>query len=107
MTVSVQWSPDEEGLIQAVAESWGQSVRRTREKLGLSQRDLAQRAGTTQQSLSKLENGSFLPSDLYKVRLAHALGKDVSRLFAWPEAARHHTRRTTDQAHKRSATSTP
>ncbi|ERR1019366_734201 len=56
------------------AGSW---VRELRRRHGLSQTALAARAGTSQQALSKIENGSVSPSVDTLARLAAAVGEEL------------------------------
>lgn len=57
---------------------WGVTARKAREKLGLSQAELAQRAGTTQPWLSKFENAETLRLDLSNVhRVLNALNLEL------------------------------
>jgi uncharacterized protein len=56
------------------AGSWARELRR---RHGLSQTALAARAGTSQQALSKIENGSVSPSVDTLARLAAAVGEEL------------------------------
>ncbi|HYF92371.1 MAG TPA: substrate-binding domain-containing protein [Symbiobacteriaceae bacterium] len=62
------------------------NLRRTRTRLGLSQQDLAGRAGVTRQTISGVEGGLYAPSATVALRLAKALGCRVEDLF-WLEEA--------------------
>jgi DNA-binding XRE family transcriptional regulator len=53
-------------------------LRALREKKGLSQRELADRVGTTQSAIARLEAGSVSPSLPTLDKIAHALGAEVS-----------------------------
>jgi predicted transcriptional regulator len=53
-------------------------LRALREKKGLSQRELAERVGTTQSAIARLEAGSVSPSLPTLDKIAHALGAEVS-----------------------------
>jgi DNA-binding XRE family transcriptional regulator len=44
---------------------------------GLSQRDLANKAGTRQSAISRLESGEYNPSIEFLNKIAHALGKEI------------------------------
>lgn len=58
--------------------AWGETARKAREKLGLSQAELAQRAGTTQPWLSKFENAETVRLDLSNVhRVLNALNLEL------------------------------
>jgi len=48
---------------------------------GLSQKDLAQRVGTRQSAISRLESGEYNPSVEFLSKVAHALGKNISISF--------------------------
>ena len=53
-------------------------IRALREKKGLSQRQLAERVGTTQSAIARLEAGNISPSLPTLDKIAHALGAEVS-----------------------------
>jgi ribosome-binding protein aMBF1 (putative translation factor) len=55
----------------------GQAVRERRLALGLSQTDLAARAGMTQPALSRLEAGGAVPTIPVLERIAGALGAEL------------------------------
>jgi len=55
----------------------GELVRSVRERRGLSQATLAARAGTTQTSVSRLENGGRSPSVETVRRLLRCMGEDL------------------------------
>jgi transcriptional regulator with XRE-family HTH domain len=64
-------------------ESPTELVRRMRRAAGLSQRDLAQRAGTSQPAIARYERGAATPSWATLQRLADACGQRV-RIDAEP-----------------------
>ena len=65
------------------AEAFGEYLRGLRKRAGLSQRDLAQRAGIDFTYLSKIENGRVDPPAEETMRaLAHAVGADADELLA-------------------------
>ena len=76
----------------------GDLIRSAREAAGLSQRELALRAGTKQSTISAYENGRKTPSAATLERLAEAAGShlvlqpDISRRAARPSAVLHHER---------------
>jgi DNA-binding XRE family transcriptional regulator len=53
-------------------------IRALREKNGLSQRELAERVGTTQSAIARLEAGNVSPSLPTLDKIAAALGAEVS-----------------------------
>lgn len=55
----------------------GQAVRSRRLELGLSQVELAERAGMTQSAVSRLEAGGAVPTIGVLERLANALSADL------------------------------
>ncbi|HEX4836004.1 MAG TPA: substrate-binding domain-containing protein [bacterium] len=63
-------------------------VRPWREKVGLSQGDLAAEAGVSRQTLGAIEAGRAIPGTALALRLAAALGCRVEELFHLPGAAR-------------------
>lgn len=48
---------------------------------GLSQKELAEKIGTKQSAISRLENGSYNPSVEFLGKIAHALGKEIQVKF--------------------------
>jgi transcriptional regulator with XRE-family HTH domain len=65
----------------------GSSIRRLREKSGLSMRELARRAGISQPFLSQIERGASAPSMVTIYRLAEALGVLPGALLPAPGTA--------------------
>ncbi|TDD61121.1 XRE family transcriptional regulator [Actinomadura darangshiensis] len=59
----------------------GTAVRKRRLALGLTQEELARRAGLTQPALSRLESGGPTPTIGVLDRLAHALGAKLKVEF--------------------------
>ena len=57
------------------------TVRRARLEKGLSQSELARRAGVSRQALSAIEAGAYQPSVTIAIRLAQILGQSVETLF--------------------------
>jgi ribosome-binding protein aMBF1 (putative translation factor) len=53
-------------------------IRALREKKGLSQRQLAERVGTTQSAIARLEGGRISPSLPTLDRIATALGAEIT-----------------------------
>lgn len=56
-------------------------IRRLREVRGLSQRELAERVGTTQSAIARLEAGNISPSLPTLDRIADALGVELTVSF--------------------------
>lgn len=75
---------EEERFLRELASQWGESVLKARHSRKMTQRALADRAGLTQQTVSKVEAGKLLPSERSKFRLAQALDTSVAVLFEWP-----------------------
>ena len=75
---AVRKAYEEEGVFVELAVE----IARLREQKGLSQRELARRLHTSQQTISRLEsphNGSLSLRTL--IKLAHALGKELKVRF--------------------------
>jgi transcriptional regulator with XRE-family HTH domain len=84
-------------VVQRLGVSWGRQIRRRREALGISQRELAERCDVTQQTISRIEIGAVLPRDALKIELARQLDCSPRNLFPWPataSAGRRATRRS-------------
>ena len=56
-------------------------LRETREALGLTQGQLAERVGVSRKTINTVENGVFIPSTVIALKLARALGESVEGLF--------------------------
>jgi molybdate-binding protein/DNA-binding XRE family transcriptional regulator len=69
------------------SEDFENRLRARRNAAGLTQVELARRAGITRQSLIHLESGRFVASTTVALRLARALGCAVEDLFSLPEPA--------------------
>ena len=63
----------------------GNRLKVARAERGLSQEELASRAGVTRQSISSIETGQYVPSALLAFVLAERLGKRVDELFTLHE----------------------
>ncbi len=59
----------------------GELIGKTRAEIGLSQRELAFRAGTTQAAVSRIESGRVSPSFVTVRALLNAMGREPS-IFA-------------------------
>lgn len=68
-------------------KTWGARVAARREALGMKQSALADKVGTTQQTISNIETGYRRPSDALRPKIAEALGTDVLDLFPYEAAA--------------------
>ena len=66
----------------------GSAVRAARRRAGLSQVELARRAGTSQPSIARLERGMVSPTVMSLDRIARALGADLVIDFETPAAGR-------------------
>src|ERR1039458_4917098 len=55
----------------------GSAVRAARRRAGVSQAELAERAGTSQPSIARLEKGQVSPTVITLDRIARALGSDL------------------------------
>lgn len=64
-----------------MAERLENNLKEERARLGLTQADLAERAGVSRKTINTVENGVFVPSTILALRLAAALGKPVEQLF--------------------------
>lgn len=64
---------------------WGEGVKWLRKGYGWSQKALAEKAATTQASISRIELGSHEVSDALRIRIARALKVDPHALFPYRE----------------------
>jgi transcriptional regulator with XRE-family HTH domain len=64
---------------------WGARVRAEREAQGLTQAELADKAGVSQQMISAIERGTFGAGDETRRALARVFGKRPVELFPYPE----------------------
>lgn len=70
---------------KTLEQIWGQRVKHWRTGMRWSQRQLAEKVGTTQQTIWKIEHGLIAPRDAMKIRLAEVLGLRVRQLFPWAD----------------------
>ena len=56
-------------------------LKERRTEAGLTQAELADRAGLSRKTINTVENGVFIPSTLVALRIAAALGLMVEALF--------------------------
>lgn len=57
-------------------------LREERERLGITQAELAERVGVSRKTINTVENRVFIPSTVLALKLARALGKSVEQLFS-------------------------
>ena len=67
-----------------MAERLANKLKERRGELGLTQAELAERAGVTRKTVNTVENGVFTPSTTLAIKLSQALGLSVEQLF-WIE----------------------
>lgn len=60
-------------------------LREERERLGITQAELAERVGVSRKTINTVENRIFIPSTVLALKLAHALGRTVEQLFSIEE----------------------
>ncbi|HLP03863.1 MAG TPA: helix-turn-helix transcriptional regulator [Paludibacter sp.] len=60
--------------MQNTRESFGEQLFLIRNKLGLSQDEVAEKAGITQNNLSRIERGLYSPGQDILLRIGDALG---------------------------------
>jgi putative transcriptional regulator len=60
-------------------------LRDVRTAKGLTQADLAERAGVSRKTINTVENGVFVPSTILALTLARVLETSVEALFQLPE----------------------
>ena len=61
------------------------SLKEERERLGLTQAALADRAGVSRKTINTVENGVFVPSTILALKLAAVLDRPVEALFRFSE----------------------
>lgn len=69
---------------RSLGKIWGALLRARRNTLGLTQAQVAQLAGLSQQAVVQFEGGRHIPLDRTKIDLARALGTTPAELFPWP-----------------------
>lgn len=67
----------------------GRRIRTARKGQGLAQAQLAERAGTSVESVSRIERGALSPSFRVVARIAHELGLSLDELAGLTEGADH------------------
>ncbi|MGH7906575.1 MAG: substrate-binding domain-containing protein [Candidatus Binataceae bacterium] len=68
------------------ADESEKEVGRLRRQLGISQSELARRAGISRQALNAIESGAYQPGVETALKISRELGTTVERLFGPPEA---------------------
>jgi transcriptional regulator with XRE-family HTH domain len=72
---------DKDIKLQRFMETVASNVRSNRERLGLTQAQLADRMGTKQPVISQLERSKQAPSVTFLVRLANAFDIEIIKLL--------------------------
>ena len=62
----------------------GNRLREERERLGITQAELAEKIGVSRKTINTVENCVFIPSTVLALKLAKAIGKPLEKLF-WLE----------------------
>lgn len=57
-------------------------VNHYRNKLGLTQQQLARKIGVTRQTIIAIEKGHYIPSVLLAIKIAKCFGEPVEEIFA-------------------------
>lgn len=68
-------------------DTWARRIKMHRQAQGLTQREVARRAGVSTATLSRIEAGKRGISDTLKPRIARAVGATADVLFAFNEDA--------------------
>lgn len=61
-------------------------LKEERDRLGITQADLAQRVGVSRKTINTIENLVFSPSALLAIRIARTFGRPVEEIFWIDEA---------------------
>ena len=56
-------------------------LKEERERLQLTQAQLAEKVGVSRKTINTVENGVFIPSTVLALKLARAIGRSVEELF--------------------------
>lgn len=56
-------------------------LKEERERLRLTQAQLAEKVGVSRKTINTVENGIFIPSTVLALKLAKAIGRSVEQLF--------------------------
>lgn len=65
--------------------TWGKRLREIRTERGLTGGDLGKAAGVTRQHIQRIETGQSAVSDTVKIRIAEALGVEVTDIFDYTQ----------------------
>lgn len=83
-----RFQPTDLGLVGTEARDMTQSLannlKAERERLGLTQAELAEACGVSRKTVNTVENCVFIPSTVLALRLARALNRPIEMLF-WLE----------------------
>jgi len=70
----------------------GARVAARRVERGWDRSELAERVGTTEATIHRVESGKLTPRDYLKLAIAAALGSEVAEIWQFPDAASVHDR---------------
>ena len=70
----------------------GARVAARRAERGWDRAELAERVGTTEATIHRVESGTLTPRDYLKLAIAAALGSEVAEIWRFPPAATVHDR---------------
>lgn len=71
--------------LNPMADTVISNVRKYRTDLSLTQAELAEKIGTTRQTVIAIEKGNYTPSVLLALKIARILHKKVEELFVYEE----------------------
>ena len=64
-----------------MSEQLKNRLKEERERLQLTQAQLAEKVGVSRKTINTVENGIFIPSTVLALKLAKAIGRSVEQLF--------------------------
>ncbi len=76
-------SPPTTNTAEPLAVQWGARIRSRRQKLGLSQTDLAEAVGISQAAIARYESGTRRPGADTQRDIARALEREPGQIFHW------------------------
>lgn len=79
---------DIRSLVTETSREWGTLVATRREKLKISQADIAELVGVSVMTIRRIESGDLVPRDRIRFALAHVLMVKVDDLFPYPSRER-------------------